>query len=147
MLHFRQENFVAALDVFGAPGGCDKIDSFGGATSENDFIGAAGVDELRGTGPRGFESAGSAIAEFMNAAVNVGVVALVILDEGIYDSARLLGGGGIIEVNERTAMHLLIQNGEVGSESRPIHGSGLRSLFFCFGNHENYNSPNWSLAA
>jgi hypothetical protein len=46
VLHFREQDDVAGLEIFRAPGTGDEIDAFGGAAGENDFVGAAGVDEF-----------------------------------------------------------------------------------------------------
>ncbi len=47
MLHFGQQNRVAGLDVFGAPGVGDQVDAFGRSARENDFRRLAGVEEVR----------------------------------------------------------------------------------------------------
>jgi hypothetical protein len=48
MLQFRKKNLVARLEVRESPGVGDEIDSFGGATREDDFLRGAGVDEPGG---------------------------------------------------------------------------------------------------
>ena len=77
---------------------------------------------------RGFVGAGGAIAQFVNAAVDIGVVVLVVAADGIEDGARLLRGGGVVEVDERMAVDLLIEDREVGAEppslSRRLGGAG-----------------------
>src|SRR5437867_9098941 len=49
-----------------------------------------------------------------------GVVVLVIADEGVDDLARFLAGGGVVEIDQRVAVDLLIQDREVAAERRPI---------------------------
>ena len=65
--------------------------------------------------------------------MNVGVIELVVVDKGVDDGARLLRGGGVVEVNERLAMDLLIQNRKVLPQRRPIdsfiHGNFLAKRF------------------
>ena len=68
----------------------------------------------------GFESGGRAIAQFMNAAMDVGVVVLVIIAQRLDDCARLLRGRGVIEINQRMAMDLLIQDRKIGAQCSPI---------------------------
>ena len=48
---------------------------------------------------RGFEGGGGAIAQFVDAAVDVGVVVLVVIAQGLEHRARLLRGGGVVEVD------------------------------------------------
>ena len=44
----------------------------------------------------------------VSASVHIGVVLLVVLSEGLHNGARLLGGGGAVEVNQRlTRVRLL----------------------------------------
>src|SRR5689334_13900488 len=104
MLHLGEQNLVATFDVFVSPGGRNQIDSFGGAAGEDDFIGGPGVDECGGTGSAGFKGGGGAIAEFVDAAMDVGVVPFVIAHESIDDSTRFLGRRRVVEINQRPAM-------------------------------------------
>ena len=80
MLHFREQNHVAGFEVFRAPGTGDEVDALGRAAREDDFLGAAGVDEFGGARPRGFEAGGGAVAQFVDAAMDVGVVVFVVMD-------------------------------------------------------------------
>src|ERR1043166_1527583 len=126
MLHLGEQNLVAGFNVLRTPGGGHEVDAFGGAARENDFLGAASVDELGGARPGGLEGGGGAIAQFMNAArevgvlalgvmgqgvghgaivqcveaaIDVGVVALVVMAQRVEHGARVLGGGGVVEIN------------------------------------------------
>jgi hypothetical protein len=63
MLHFREQNHVAGLEIFRAPGTGDQVDALGGAARENDFLGAAGVDEFGGARPGGLVAA---VARLLN---------------------------------------------------------------------------------
>ena len=94
----------------------DEIDALGGAAREDDFVRAAGVDELGGARPRGLEGGGGAIAQFVNAAMDIGVVVLVVMAQGIEHRARLLRGGGVVEVDQGLAVHLLIEDRKVGPD-------------------------------
>jgi len=57
--------------------------------------------------------------------VDVGFFVLVIIPERFDDGARLLGGGGVIEIKQRMPMNRLIENGEIRSNSIPICHAGL----------------------
>ena len=76
----------------------------------------------------------------MNAAVNVGVIALVIIYQRIDDALGFLRRGGIIKVDERLAVNLLVKDREISAKILPsgIHvilvarlfgGGGLRVAF------------------
>jgi hypothetical protein len=49
----------------------------------------------------------------VHAAVNIGVVFLVVVAHGVDDGARLLAGGAVVQVCERVAVDLLVQDREV----------------------------------
>ena len=80
VLHLGEQDHVAGLDVLRAPGLRDEVDALGGAAREDDFVGAAGVDEFRGARAGGFEGGGGAVAQLVDAAMDVGVVVLVVMD-------------------------------------------------------------------
>src|SRR5437867_2400237 len=101
MLHFGEQNFVAALEVRRAPGVCHEVNAFCGAARENDFVAAGSVNELRSAVPGCLESGGGAVAQLMNATMHIRVVMLVIIAERVDDRDRLLGGGSVIEINKR----------------------------------------------
>jgi hypothetical protein len=106
--------------VFSAPAIGQEIDAFGGAASENDFITAGRVDEFRGAMAGGFEGGSGAVAQFVNAAVNVGIVLLVVIAQRIENGPRFLRGGGVIEVDQRIPVDLLVQNRKILALRFPI---------------------------
>ena len=83
VLHLGEHDPVTGFDVLRAPRLGDEIYALGGAARENDFVRASGVNELGGTRPRGLEGGGGAVAQFVNAAVDIGVVVLVIVAQGL----------------------------------------------------------------
>ena len=54
--------------------------------------------------------------------MDVGIVVLVIMNEGVNDRARFLRRGGIVEIKQRLAMDFLIENRKILSQRRPING-------------------------
>ena len=68
----------------------------------------------------GLKGGRGAVAQFMNAAMDICIVSLVKVLESIEDGAGLLGGGSIVEINQRMAMNLLIEDGEVFPQRRPV---------------------------
>ena len=114
VLHLREQDYVTRFDVLRAPGLRHQIDAFGGPARENDLVRAARVDELGSARPRGLEGIRGAIAQFVNPTMDIRVVVLVVMPQGLEHRARLLRGGGVVEVDQRLAMHLLIEDGKVG---------------------------------
>src|SRR5262245_28224081 len=121
MLELRKEDGVAALEVGEGPGIGHEVDAFGGAASEDDFLGGAGIDEFRRAFARGFVGAGGPIAQLMDAAVNIGIVVLVVADDGIEDWPRLLAARRAIEVDQRVPIDLLVEDREILPQPLPIN--------------------------
>src|SRR6266446_2302315 len=55
--------------------------------------------------------------------MHIGVFMFLITSDDIEDGARLLGGGGVVEVNQRMAVDALPQNREILAERGPIHAT------------------------
>ena len=105
------------------PGERDEVDAFGSTASENDFLRGAGVDKLRGAFARGFVGAGCAVAQFVDAAVDVCIIVFVVADDGIDDLPGFLAARRAVEVNERVAIDFLIEDREVISQPRPLNAA------------------------
>ncbi len=107
------DDFIARFDVVAAPGLRHQVDAFGGAANEDDLLRSARVEKSLDLGARLFVGFGGALAQLMHAAVDVGAIHFVELDDGVDDGARLLRGGGVIEINERLAVDGLLEDGEI----------------------------------
>ena len=104
------------------PGTGHEVDAFGRAAGEDDFIGAFGIDELGRADARGFIGVGRAVAQLMDAAVDIGVVEFVIMRQRLNHHARFLQGGGVVKINQRIAVNLLSsKNGKVRAQRQPIN--------------------------
>ena len=120
VLQLGEQNLVAGLQMLKRPGRSDEVDALGGAPGEDDFLRGSGINEFRDAFARGFVSVGGAVAQLMDAAVDVGVVVLVVAHEGVDDLARFLAGGRVVEVDQPMPVDFLIEDWEVGAESGPI---------------------------
>ena len=122
----RDENVVALRDAAGQGEDVgDEVDAVGGAGGENDFLARRGVEVGRHGVPRLFVGVGGGAGEVVGAAVDVRVERLVIMARGVHHRARLLGGGGVVEVNQRVAVDLAVEDREIvvdGLERQ--HGGG-----------------------
>ena len=83
---------------------------------------AVGVEEPGHRGPGPLEGPGGPLGEGVDAAVDVGVVPLVEAGDGVDDGARLLRGGGAVEVDQRLAVDLLVERREVGAPGGGVEG-------------------------
>src|ERR1044071_1658763 len=98
MLHFGEQDFVAGFDMSGAPRLGNEVDALCRAAGKDNFIGAASVDVLSGASAGSFESGGGAIAELMDATVNVGVIVRIIVCERLQHLAWFLSSSGVIKI-------------------------------------------------
>ena len=73
----------------------------------------AGVEEAGGAGAGGLVGLGGAAAQFVDAAMDVGVVVLVKAAQGVNDGAGLLRGGGVVQIDQRMAVDLLVKNRKI----------------------------------
>ena len=113
MLHLREQDLVSGTEIGCAPGVSHQVDSLGRPTSKNDFVGALGVNKTRGACSRALESGRGAVAQLVDAAVDVGIVAFVIVAQRVQDLDRLLGRCCIVQVDQRVPMHALVQSREI----------------------------------
>ena len=72
----------------------------------------------------GLVGGGGAVAQFVDATMDVAVVALVIMADGVDHDLRALAAGGTVQVNERFAVDLLVEDRKVAAESSPIDPGG-----------------------
>ena len=123
VLDLGRQNDIPGLEVRLTPSVGYDVDALGRAAGENDLGGVGGVDELRDAGAGAFVGVGGAHRKRMEAAMHVAVVALVVVDERFDHRSRLLRGGAVVEVDERLAVDLLMQNREIGADFLDVeHG-------------------------
>ena len=67
---------------------------------------------------------GGAIAECVYAAVHVGIIAAVVIADGLDHALGLLGGGGVVEVDQRMAVNLLREDREIAAHPRGVKNRG-----------------------
>ena len=108
MFHDGDDNFIALFDVGSAVGLGHQVDTLGGAPDKNDFVAGPGVDELPDLGTDPFIGVRCLLAQIVNPPVDVCILRRVILLEGINHGLWLLGGGGIVEVNQGFPVDFLV---------------------------------------
>lgn len=120
VLHDREHDLVALLDVGLAPGRCHEVDGLGDIAGEDDFFTTRRVDEFRYLAARALVSLGRGIGEIVQAAVHVGVLALVGFRHAVEHRIRLLRRGGVVEIDQRLAINLHRQRGEILSHAGDV---------------------------
>ena len=120
VLHDREHDFVAGLDVGLTPGRCHEIDRLGGVAGEDDLFCAPGVKEFLDLGPSTFISLGRRIGEEMQPAMHVGVFGGVGLPHAIEHHGRLLRGRGVVQIDQRLAINLERQRGKIFPHPRHV---------------------------
>ena len=108
----RDDDLVAGLQVLAAPGLGDEVDAFGGAADEDDLARLRRVEEALDLDAGLFVGRGGALAQHVDAAMDVGVVDFVEVSNGVEDREGLLRGGRVVEVDQRLAVDLLPQDRE-----------------------------------
>ena len=118
VFHRREDDFVAGFQEFSAVARCDEVDAFGGAAGEDDLAGFGGVDEAGDFCAGLFVGGGGFLAEGVDAAMNVRVFRFVISLDRIDDDLGLLGRGAVVEIDQRPAVNLCFQDGEIARANR-----------------------------
>ena len=124
VLHRRDEHLVAGPEVGLAPALRHQVDAFGGVAREDDLVGVGGAEEGGGLGARALEGGRRPLREHVDAAMHVGVRRRVVVAQRVDDHLRLLGGGGVVEIDERVPVGRLRQDRELGAQALDIGGRG-----------------------
>ena len=123
VLHDREDDLVALLDVGLAPGRGNEVDRLGDVAGEDDLFVAPRIDELRHLGAGALIGFGGGIGEVMQAAMHVGVFAVVRFRHAVEHGGRLLGGGSIVEIDELLAVDLQRQRRKILAHAGDIIGT------------------------
>ena len=110
----------------------DQVDGLGGAAHEDDFLRSAAFRNFCTVSRARVVLFGGVLGEKMHAAMNIGVVALVVAGDRVDHRLRLLRGRGVVQIDQRLAVHLLPQDREIARESFPRR-SAARQRVRCAG--------------
>src|SRR5262249_19751806 len=100
-------------DVGPAVGLGDEVDALGGAAREDDLLLGRGVEEALHLLAGLVVLLGGQRAEEVDGPVDVGVVQLIVAAGRVDYRLRLLRGGGVVEVDQRLAVGLAVEDREV----------------------------------
>ena len=131
VLHGGHEHLVSRLEAGPPPARRDEVDAFGRAAHKDDLARRCGLEKRPGFLPRLLVLGGRALAQVVDAAVDVGVLRRVVALEAIDDRAGFLARGGVVEIDERLAVGGGGEDGEVRAQACGVEGAG-RARSRCF---------------
>ncbi len=124
VLHGRDQHLVARADVRASIGLRHQVDGLRRPAHKDNLARIGGVHEPPHRLPRGVVRLGSAHAQRVHPAMNVGVQMFVVMRDGVENHARLLRSGRVVEIDEGLAVHKLGEDWEVGANLREIEARG-----------------------
>ncbi len=131
MLQFAEDDLVIGADRQ-PPKACGhEVDGLGGAARENDLLGRSGAEEFGDLVARFLIGVGGAGGERVGAAMDVGIVFVIEARDPFDDLPRFLRRRGVVEPDERLAVHPLLQDRKIAArafdvEPRRRRGDGRR---------------------
>src|SRR6266403_3552193 len=123
MLEPRDHNFVVFLDVAVPPTLGDQIDALGGTTHEDDLTCGGSIQKSANFVPRALISIGRTCSQRVGSPVNVGILVAIKSRDPVNDRIRLLGSRGVVEPNQRSPVHMFLQDREVAFDDMRIKKS------------------------
>jgi hypothetical protein len=99
VLHARDDHLVALLQACAPPAGGDQVDPLRRPAREQNALLVGRVDERSHLAAGLLVGVGGDLAEVVDAAVDVGVLLLVVAAHRVNDLPRLLRRGAVVEIN------------------------------------------------
>ncbi|MNX93246.1 hypothetical protein D3C86_1254230 [compost metagenome] len=122
VLHLGDDDLVARLDAQADAVG-DQIDRLGPALGPDDVLARGRVQEAGDDLARRLERLGRLVRQGVQTPVDVGVAALHRRDQGVDHRTRFLRRGGVVQIDQRLAVHLSRQDRELRPRGVGIKGS------------------------
>ncbi len=116
VFHRRHHHFVPGRDPGTPKAPRYQVDRVGGPANEDDFARVRGAEQARDRVAPRLVGARRPFRQFVDAAVDVGVVVRVEVRHRVDHRLRLLGAGGAVEKDERPAVDLLVEDREIGAD-------------------------------
>ena len=126
VLHVGDDDLVALSEPWAHEAVRDEVDGLGGAARKDDLARIPGVEKAPDLLPGALVGRRRAFAQGVHAAVDIGVVVLVVVAERVDDRARLLAGRAVVEIGEGVAIDLLVERRKVGPNCLDVErGAGI----------------------
>ena len=126
MLHGADQDLVALFQPAAPVALRNEIDCLRSAAHEYDLFPGSGVDEASHALAGRLVGLGGTLAQDMHATVNIGVVALVVLGLRGDDRARLLRRRRVVEIHQRLAAHLGLEDRKLRPQTLDVVARRLR---------------------
>src|SRR5690606_20078589 len=121
-LHAGDQDLIAGLQKGARKTVRHQIDALGSALGENHLLARRRIDEALHGVAHVFQTLCRALAQRMYAAMHIGVVLFVVVTDRVDHRLRLLRGGAVVEINQRTTVHGLMQRRELRAQRFDIEG-------------------------
>ena len=123
VLHFSEQDDITRSQESSAPRLGDEVNALRRPAREDDLIRARRAEVLRHAPSRSFVCIRRARTQFVQSAMHIRVVVLVVTAQGFDDGPRLLRCRGVIEINQGMPVHVLNEDREIFPHGLPINRS------------------------
>ena len=113
VLHHGHNHLVALLHKLLTERRHHEIESLGSAAGEDNLIHRRGIDKAAHCLSCGLMEVGGLLGEIMHSTMHIGIHIEILNAHGIEHAERFLGGGGIIEINQRFVIYRSRQYREI----------------------------------
>ena len=124
VLQHGEQDLVARAQVAHPPRVRHQVQPLGGAARPDELRRVGDPQQRRHLLPRVVVRVRGAVAELVDAAVHVGVVALVVRRDGVDHRPRLLRAGRVVQVDDRLAVRRLAQDRKVLADALHVQRGG-----------------------
>src|SRR5690606_11895737 len=118
-----------------------RVDGSRGVRGKDDIVRRGRVQEAANALACLFIGICRGIGEEMQAAMNIRVVLLISVADGVQHGTRLLRRGAVVEIDQRLAMHLPGKNGEIAADRLDIIECGFDLLVHISSLHRSCDAP------
>ena len=124
VLHLGDHHRIARPEVLPGPRVRDEVHRFGDVLREHDLARGARVEQPGHLGAGALVGGGRLLGDRVDASVHVRVVVAVVVLHGVEHRPRLLGRRRRVEVHERLAVDLALEDREVGFDAADVEDIG-----------------------
>ncbi len=116
MLQGAEYDFIPRPQLAHPPALGHQIDRLRGAAGPDHLVAARGIDKAGHRLAGIFEGPGGPAAQCVGGTVYVGVVGSIVVIDRIQHRLRFLGGGGVVQIDQRVAVDLLCQGRKLAAQ-------------------------------
>ena len=120
VLHLGEQNLIAGLKIDAAPRVGTQINRLGGVAGKDDAASGGRMDESGRALAHRLIGRRRLLGKRVQPAVDVGVVAAVVVDERVDDLARLLRRRRVVEIDEGFVVNLAVQDRKILSDTSDV---------------------------